>query len=215
MSEAWPTWARQSVEISETDPGWERHAAELLADLERRLAYWLAGHVEHVGSTAMPGLAAKAIIDLMAPVSSLIDSGRADDVLAEAGWHLVPPELDQRPWRRMHVLPDGERRLAHLHLVEPTHPRWRDVLLFRDRLRLHPELVAEYTRSSGSLLKRTRTTARRTPRRSLPSCTRSSTPMRMVQRSPRRGDVHSAGSRQEDRQPIKTSHCRRAAATCG
>lgn len=80
-------------------------------------------------------------------VSSLINSERADDVLAEAGWHLVPPELDQRPWRRMHVLPDGDRRLAHLHLVELTHPQWRDVLLFRDRLRLHPELAAEYMRT--------------------------------------------------------------------
>lgn len=46
----------------------------------------------------------------------------------------------------MYVLPDGDRRLAHLHLVEPTHAQWRDVLLFRDRLRLHPELAADYER---------------------------------------------------------------------
>lgn len=146
MSDAWPAWATQGVEISEPDPAWEWQAAELRADLERRLVHWIDGHVEHVGSTAVPGLAAKPVIDLLAPVNSLVDSERADDVLAEAGWHLVPPELDQRPWRRMYVLTEGDRRLAHLHLVEPTHPQWRDVLLFRDQLRLHPELAADYER---------------------------------------------------------------------
>jgi GrpB-like predicted nucleotidyltransferase (UPF0157 family) len=146
VSDAWPAWARQEVEISEPDPAWEWQAAELRAGLERRLARWFDGHVERVGSTAVPGLAAKPVIDLLAPVNSLAESERADDVLAAEGWHLVPPELDQRPWRRMYVLPEGDRRLAHLHLVEPTHPQWRDVLLFRDRLRLHPELAAEYMR---------------------------------------------------------------------
>jgi GrpB-like predicted nucleotidyltransferase (UPF0157 family) len=146
VSDAWPTWATQVVAISEPDPAWGRQAAELCAGLERRLARSLDGLVEHVGSTAVPGLAAKPVIDLMAPVHSLVDSERADEVLAEAGWHLVPPELDQRPWRRMYVLPEGDRRLAHLHLVEPTHRQWRDVLLFRDQLRLQPELAAEYER---------------------------------------------------------------------
>ena len=146
MSDAWPAWATQEVEISAPDRAWENQAAELSADLERRLARWLDGRVEHVGSTAVPGLAAKPVIDLMAPVHALVDSERADEVLSEAGWHLVPPELDQRPWRRMYVLPEGDRRLAHLHLVEPTHPQWCDVLLFRDQLRLHPELAATYER---------------------------------------------------------------------
>ncbi len=146
MSDPWPAWATQVVKLSEPDPAWAWHAAELCADLERRLVHWLDGRVEHVGSTAVPGLAAKPVIDLLAPVHSLVDSERADDVLAEAAWHLVPPELDQRPWRRMYVLPDGDHRLAHLHLVEPTRPQWREVLLFRDRLRLHPELAADYER---------------------------------------------------------------------
>lgn len=146
MSEGWPAWATQKIEISEPDPVWEQRAAELADDLEQRLAPWLEGRVEHVGSTAVPGLPAKPVIDLMAPVNSLAESEGADGVLAEAGWHLVPPELDQRPWRRMHVLSDGSRRLAHLHLVEPAHPRWREVLVFRDQLRQRPELAAEYAR---------------------------------------------------------------------
>jgi GrpB-like predicted nucleotidyltransferase (UPF0157 family) len=144
VREAWPAWATEKIEIVEPDPAWERRAAELGADLGRRLAHWLDGRVEHVGSTAVLGLAAKPVLDLMAPMRSLADSADADATLAGAGWKLVPPELDRRPWRRMYVLPDGSRRAAHLHLIEPAHPRWREALAFRDELRRRPDLVAAY-----------------------------------------------------------------------
>lgn len=146
MDDRWPAWATQRVEIIDWDPTWEQRAGNLISDLEHRLAGWLAGSVEHVGSTAVPGLAGKPVIDLLAPVSSLEHAPAADNALAPAGWQLVPPELDRRPWRRMYVLPQGDRRLAHLHLVEREHPRWRELLLFRDRLREHSELAKEYAR---------------------------------------------------------------------
>lgn len=144
MSDHWPAWATQKVEIVDWDPTWEPRARGLIADVGQRLDRWLAGPVEHVGSTAVQGLAAKPVLDLLAPVDSLPAAPGADDVLAEAGWQLVPPELDRRPWRRMYVLPEDDRRLAHLHLVEREHPRWRQILEFRDRLRRHPELAREY-----------------------------------------------------------------------
>lgn len=145
MSE-WPAWATQSVEIDEWTPAWEELASELIADLEDRLVPWITSAVEHVGSTAVPGLPAKPVVDLMAPVQSLVAAESAEGALADAGWHLVPPELDRRPWRRMYVLPEGDRRLAHLHLVEPDHQRWRDTLAFRDRLRQRPDIAQEYAR---------------------------------------------------------------------
>ncbi|HEX9766299.1 MAG TPA: GrpB family protein [Nitriliruptorales bacterium] len=146
MADRWPAWATQKVEIVDWDPSWSQRASDLISDLDHRLARWLAGSVEHVGSTAVPGLAAKPVVDLLAPVVSLVDAPGADDVLSEAGWQLVPPELDRRPWRRSYVLADDDRRLAHLHLVEREHARWRETLLFRDRLRRHPELAQEYAR---------------------------------------------------------------------
>ncbi len=146
MSEQWPTWATQAVEIRAWNPTWQQEAIDLIGDLGARLEPWLGGCIEHVGSTAVPNLAAKPIIDLMAPVASLSESGNADRALAEAGWHLVPPELDGRPWRRMYVLPDGDRRTAHLHLVESGHPRWHEALRFRNQLRQHPELAEKYAR---------------------------------------------------------------------
>lgn len=146
MSHQWPSWATQQIEVIEPNPHWQQWATELVSDLQDLLAPWLVGEVEHIGSTAVAGLPAKPVIDLMAPVASLVESETAETGLRGSGWHLVPPELDQRPWRRMYVLPDGDRRLAHLHLLEPDHQRWRDALVFRDRLRAHPDLAAEYAR---------------------------------------------------------------------
>lgn len=146
MSEEWPSWATQRVEIHEWTSAWGEFAGELIARLESCLDRWLTGTIEHVGSTAVPGLPAKPVVDLLAPVRSLAAAEAADEVLAAAGWHLVPPELDQRQWRRMYVLPDGDRRVAHLHLVEADHERVRDTLTFRDQLRQRPELASEYAR---------------------------------------------------------------------
>jgi GrpB-like predicted nucleotidyltransferase (UPF0157 family) len=93
-------------------------------------------------------LPAKPIIDLMAAVRSLAACDEAHEPLAAAGWQFVPLELDHRPWRRFFVLPDpgGARRVAHLHLVERSGPRWGDVIAFRDALRRQPALAAAYAR---------------------------------------------------------------------
>jgi GrpB-like predicted nucleotidyltransferase (UPF0157 family) len=58
----------------------------------------------------------------------------------------VPPELDQRPWRRFFVKPDesGQHRVAHLHLIQAGHPRWAEQLAFRDALRRDGRLARQY-----------------------------------------------------------------------
>lgn len=143
VSQNWPAWATEPVEVVEWDPSWLDRADNLRLDLQQ-LEPWLDGQVQHVGSTAVPGLPAKPIVDLMAPVESLPTLEAADATLASAQWRLVPPQLDQRPWRRFYVLPDGSRRVAHLHLVERDHGRWQQVLDFRDALRTRPQLKNAY-----------------------------------------------------------------------
>jgi GrpB-like predicted nucleotidyltransferase (UPF0157 family) len=126
---------------------WRQAAQDLIEDLQVSLLAWLDEcPVEHIGSTSVPGLPAKPVVDIMAPVGSLSSSHEADPVLAEAGWQLVPPSLDRRPWRRFYVLPEGGRRLAHLHLVERTSPQWWEAIAFRDALRGQPGLAAAYAR---------------------------------------------------------------------
>jgi GrpB-like predicted nucleotidyltransferase (UPF0157 family) len=140
----WPAWATEAISLVEPDEDWAARAAEERQRLLELLGPWLVDDVHHVGSTAVPGLPAKPIIDLMAGVGSLDDTPEVARVLAPHGWHLVPPELDARPWRRFLVKVAAGHRAAHLHLMHPATPRWAEQLRFRDRLRARPDLAAEY-----------------------------------------------------------------------
>jgi GrpB-like predicted nucleotidyltransferase (UPF0157 family) len=90
----WPLWATERVEVTDCDPAWADRGIRERHLLEELLAPWLTGVVEHVGSTAVPGLAAKPIIDLQAPVGTLDVAEAIVPVVAPHGWHYVPPELD-------------------------------------------------------------------------------------------------------------------------
>ncbi len=143
----WPAWATERIELVEPDPSWSARGMALAAELDAVLSPWLVAAVEHVGSTAVPGLPAKPVLDLMAAVpdpDALVRDGLA--CLGAAGWVLVPPELDARPWRRFFVRPDGRgvRRLAHLHVIRPDGRHWAQVLAFRDLLRADQQLARQY-----------------------------------------------------------------------
>ncbi len=140
----WPAWATEPVEVLPADPAWQITGAKEREDLEAALAPWLVLPVEHVGSTSVPGLAAKPILDFQAAVTSLDVISTIAAELAPLGWHYVPPELDQRPWRRFLVKVSDERRLAHLHIMITGTPRWEQQLVFRDALRGAPRLVDDY-----------------------------------------------------------------------
>ncbi|PRX92404.1 GrpB family protein [Allonocardiopsis opalescens] len=147
MSEDAPAWAYERAELRPYDPRWAVRAAAECERLGDLLAPWLLSGVVHIGSTAVPGLAAKPVIDLMASVADLDTAvGRASERLAADGWCLVPPDLDRRSWRRFFVKPDpsGRRRQAHLHLIRAGHPRWAEQVRFRDALRRDRRLAQRY-----------------------------------------------------------------------
>ena len=136
------------VEIAEHDPAWAaRFAAQrdLLAPL---LAPWLAGDVEHIGSTAVPGLAAKPIVDIMAAVRDL-PAARAEAVprLEQAAGYQFPEAFNEEMLREHRLWlckPSAEHRLFHLHLVAAGSGELERHLAFRDHLRARPEAAAEY-----------------------------------------------------------------------
>jgi GrpB-like predicted nucleotidyltransferase (UPF0157 family) len=140
-------WATEPVHVVDHDPAWADRAACFVDEVGGLFAGWLASEVVHVGSTAIPGLRAKPIIDLQAvsgdPAAAL---SAVEAAAAAAGWMFVPRELDQRSWQWFFVRVDADAssRLAHLHLMPPGQDRWRAQLLFRDRLRSSPRLRAEY-----------------------------------------------------------------------
>ncbi|OLF18382.1 hypothetical protein BU204_06560 [Actinophytocola xanthii] len=117
------------VELAEYDPGWparfERRAREV-----RRLLGERARLVEHVGSTSVPGLAAKPIIDIVVGIDDPEDEGAYLHDLQAAGYELRVREPAHRCLRAGE--PDEP---VNLHCYPPDHPEVRKVLLFRDRLR--------------------------------------------------------------------------------
>jgi len=140
----WPAWATARVEVRPADPQWQRLGDELRCELDSALARWLTAPVEHVGSTAVPGLAAKPVLDLQAAVADLGCAPEVAEALAGSGWHLVPPELDVRPWRRFLIQVVDDERVAQLHLLLVNGERWGEQLAFRDALRRDPGLVQQY-----------------------------------------------------------------------
>jgi GrpB-like predicted nucleotidyltransferase (UPF0157 family) len=142
--EPWPRWASEPVQIEEPDPNWRERGSMLATAIAVALAPWLTRPVEHVGSTSVPGLAAKPVIDLQAATADLDCAEAVAIELAPTGWHFVPPELDQHPWRRFFVLVKDDRRAAHLHLIQEGQARWDEQIAFRDALRTDARLVTEY-----------------------------------------------------------------------
>lgn len=142
----WPAWATERVQVEAHREAWLPLGERLCRELDTALAGRLVAPVEHVGSTAVPGLAAKPVIDLQGAVLDLDEGHAVAEALAPQGWHAVPVELDARPWRRLLVRVADGRRAAHLHLLVAGSARWREQLAFRDALRADPALAREYAR---------------------------------------------------------------------
>ena len=95
---------------------WPDRLAEQRAQTEEVLRQWLAGPVEHIGSTSVPGLRAKPVIDMLAQVRSLADAQAAVPVLTDAGW-LFWPEVPCRYYRLWFLRPRPQSRTHHLHVI--------------------------------------------------------------------------------------------------
>jgi GrpB-like predicted nucleotidyltransferase (UPF0157 family) len=129
------------VQLSDYRDDWpdlfEREKSVLL----ERLGSWLHGLIEHVGSTAVPGLKAKPIIDIMVGVKDLDSSVGAINVLQRNGYCYYPYKSDLMHW---FCKPTPEYRTHHLHLVPYDSPLWRERIKFRDILRSNGKVAEKY-----------------------------------------------------------------------
>ncbi len=130
-----------TIELVSSDAAWPAKFEAERSLLEGILSPWLAGRIEHIGSTAVPGLAAKPVIDVMAPVQSLEASRAAIEAATAAGYVYFPYKPDEMHW---FCKPSPAHRTHHLHLVPFGSPLWQQRLAFRDALRADPALAAEY-----------------------------------------------------------------------
>ena len=131
----------EPISLSPYDPDWPELFETERRQLEHLLKPWLVGSIEHIGSTAVPGMLAKPVIDIMAGVHSLAASIGAKSAVHEIGYLYFPYRPDQMHW---FCKPSLERRTHHLHLVPFQGPLWNDRLLFRDYLRNVPETATSY-----------------------------------------------------------------------
>jgi GrpB-like predicted nucleotidyltransferase (UPF0157 family) len=123
------------------DEAWPSRFDDERALLQPALAPWLVAPIEHIGSTAVPGLDAKPVIDILAPVASLDGSRDALAILAALGYVYFPYRVDVMHWL---CKPSDEVRTHHLHLVPFGSALWQERLAFRDYLRAHADVAAEY-----------------------------------------------------------------------
>ena len=113
------------------------------ADLLRSILGINALQIEHIGSTSIPGMAAKPIIDILVAVPSLIQSSDLILGLDSIGYTYKP--LDTIPGRLFFAKESfPEFRTHHLNLAKPDSIFWKNQLLFRDCLKENDHLASEY-----------------------------------------------------------------------
>lgn len=131
----------QAVDLVPYSATWPRSFQDEAVLLRSTLAPWLVGEPAHIGSTAVPGLMAKPVIDIMAPVASLQGSRAAIQAAAAIGYCYFPYKAEHMHW---FCKPSPEYRTHHLHLVEHGSALWQARLAFRDALRANPQLAEQY-----------------------------------------------------------------------
>lgn len=144
----------EPVRLAPPDPGWPARFEREREALEEAIGERVRGGIHHVGSTAVSGLEAKPIIDILAGVRDL-DAGRACfEPLANLGYLHAPYLPKEMHW---FCKPHPARRTHHLHLVPADSQRYRDELAFRDLLRTDPQLADRYAALKRELAKSHRT----------------------------------------------------------
>ena len=107
--------------------------------------------VEHIGSTAVPGLCAKPVLDILVGVRNLREAEERQESLTSLGYTYRSEYEDQLPERRYFVRAEATTPRVHLHCVTREGRLWNQHIAFRDMLREAPDVLAEYAALKRSL----------------------------------------------------------------
>lgn len=137
------------------DPAWAS-AYERESRVVGRALAWLPHKVEHIGSTAVPGMPAKPVIDLMVGVADYGYFDETRSALDSAGYVWDQAAEEDEPARK--VFRKGpcdpvQLRTHHLHLTLQGSGYWQRILAFRDQLRRDPAAAAEYAAVKAEALR--------------------------------------------------------------
>jgi len=147
------------IVISPYDPQWPLEFRQLGTPLRAALGA-LALRVDHIGSTSVPGLAAKDVIDVQITVAAL-DKRALVAPLSSLGYHFwdiatcdhVPPGRTDtaEEWSKLYFSEPPGQRPTHVHVRQAGWPNQRYALLFRDYLRADPSVAAAYAQIKAAL----------------------------------------------------------------
>jgi GrpB-like predicted nucleotidyltransferase (UPF0157 family) len=142
-------------------PEWP-HEFEHIANLLQDALGEYALRIDHIGSTSVPNLAAKDIIDVQVTVAELTHD--LDAPFARAGCTRkvevdhdhIPPTIGDDPqcWRKLFYAPPAGMRPTNIHVRRAGSPNGRYALLFRDYLRAHPMAAGAYAQVKAALAKK-------------------------------------------------------------
>ncbi|WP_126452594.1 GrpB family protein [Sulfuriflexus mobilis] len=132
---------RASVILEKYDPSWPERFEIEKNHLIAIVGEWNFGGIEHVGSTAVPDMVAKPVIDVMFGVKSLEGSKPAIETLVEHGYEYWPYKTDVMHW---FCKPSDAFRTHHLHLIPFESPLWKARIKFRDILRSDKIIATQY-----------------------------------------------------------------------
>lgn len=143
----------EEVKLHEYDPSWPD---AFIAERERLLALLPGVFVElqHIGSTAVPGLPAKPIIDILGGVESMAVAESIAGLLCTSGYTTSAEFNETLIDHKWFMRWANGHRTHHLHVVVHGAEVWHERLRFRDALRLQPGLAARYASLKSQLAER-------------------------------------------------------------
>ena len=133
---------RASVILEEYCSSWPEKFEQEKEHLMSVVGSWNYGAIEHVGSTAVPGMVAKPVIDIMFGVKSLESSKPAIEILVENGYEYWPYKKEVMHW---FCKPSDAFRTHHLHLIPFESQLWYERIKFRDLLRTDRIIFDQYS----------------------------------------------------------------------
>lgn len=143
-------WALFPIILTEPDPRWAKWYREEEALLRQTLPSAYALRIHHIGSTAIRGIWAKPIVDILVEAAPGLPLSGADEPLARAGFRCMSAGAERRSYNKGYTPEGFAEKVFHLHLC---HAGEQDELIFRDYLNAHPAEAKAYEALKLSLWK--------------------------------------------------------------
>lgn len=138
---------RSTVALEPHNDAWEENAQQTICKLRGIMGKSLVG-AQHIGSTAIKGICAKPIIDIVVGVSDFVVLPALNSALAENGFIARGQDL---PEQYLYICGENDIRTHHIHIVKYGSEAWQNYLNLRDYLNCHPDDAQAYAALKASL----------------------------------------------------------------